>query len=115
MTFTESATVTVLLNCVNAVEYRIAENNSFTGVDFKPMATQSTVNLSAGDGVKQLYVQYRDAVGNQTTASLSGGIRLDAQGPALAITNPAAASVVNHTISVTDGIASDTASVTFKR
>ena len=108
--FTESATVQVLLNCVNATEYRISENSSFTGVDFKPMVAQASVALSSGDGTKTLYVQYRDAAGKTAVASLAGGIRLDAQGPSLAITSPAIGSVVNHTISI-EGTASDPAGV----
>jgi hypothetical protein len=98
--FTESATIRVLLSCVNASEYRIAENATFSGVDFKPMVAQADVTLSPGDGVKQLYVQYRDASGKLAVASLAGGIRLDAQGPALAFVSPVSGSVVNHTITV---------------
>ncbi len=110
-TFTESNSVVVLLSCVNATEYRIAENSNFTGVDFKPMASLANVTLSPGDGVKQLYVQYRDASGNIANANLAGGIRLDAQGPALAFASPAPGSVVNHTITV-EGTASDAAGIT---
>lgn len=108
--FTESNVVTVLLGCVNAVEYRLSENNTFTGVDFKPMVSQTPFALSPGDGVKQLYVQYRDAAGNQVIANLAGGVRLDAQGPALAFASPAPGSVVNHTITV-EGTATDPAGV----
>ncbi len=107
--YTESNTVTVLLGCVNATEYRISESATFVG-DFKPMAPQATVTLSPGDGLKQLYVQYRDSAGNLATANLAGGIRLDAQGPALTITSPAPGSVVNHTISV-EATATDPAGI----
>lgn len=97
--FTESNTVTVLLGCINAVEYRLSESSTFSG-DFKPMVPQTSFVLSPGDGVKQLYVQYRDASGNQVVANLAGGVRLDAQGPTLAFASPAPGSVVNHTITV---------------
>lgn len=97
--FTENNTVTVLLGCINAVEYRLSESSTFSG-DFKPMVPQTTFALSPGDGVKQLYVQYRDAAGSQVVANVAGGIRLDAQGPTLAFVSPAPGSVVNHTITV---------------
>jgi uncharacterized membrane protein YgcG len=104
--FTESNVITVLLGCVNATEYRIAETDNFTGVDFKPMATQASVTLSPEDGAKQLYVQYRDASGKQIVANLAGGVVLDAQGPVLSIQSPASGSVVNHTIGI-EGVATD--------
>ncbi len=110
LSFTESNVVSVLLNCINAVEYHIAESSNLTGIDFKPMVPQTDVTLSPGDGVKQLYVQYRDAASGQVTANLAGGIRLDTQGPALTITSPAAGSVVNHTIGV-EVTASDPAGI----
>ena len=106
--------VTVLLGCVNATEYRIAESNSFSGIDFKPLTSQASpvnVTLSAGDGPKQLYVQYRDAAGKQVSTSLAGGIYLNAQGPIITLTNPMPDSVLSQPITIEATVTSSVAIV----
>jgi len=99
-TYTEQSTVTLNLACRNAIEYRVSESNTFTGVAFSPMAASTPFILSNGDGVKQIYVQYRSATGNLATVSVPGGILLDTQGPSLTVTNPAAGSFLTKAISI---------------
>jgi hypothetical protein len=101
ITFTEQPGVTLLLRCRNATEFRIAENGSFTGVAFQPMAAVVPFTLSGGDGLKQLSVQYRGVGGNTVTAALPRPILLDSAGPALALTTPADGSFINGDITVT--------------
>lgn len=101
LTFTEQPGVTLLLRCRNATEYRVAENGSFTGVAFQPMAAVVPFTLSSGDGLKQLSVQYRGAGGNTVTAALPQPILLDSAGPVLALTTPADGSFINGNITVT--------------
>jgi hypothetical protein len=100
ITFTEQPTVTLLLSCRNATEYRIAENGNFSGVAFQPMAASVPFTLSVGDGLKALSVQYRSSAGNIATALLAQAILLDTAGPVLAITNPADASFINGSITL---------------
>lgn len=110
VTYTEQQSITLDLYCRNAVEYRIAEGGNFTGVTFQPMAASVPFTLSAGDGTKQISVQYRAATGNIVTAALANGILYDTQGPTLAITNPSEGSYVTNSISVS-ATATDTAGV----
>jgi fibronectin type 3 domain-containing protein len=101
--FFEQATVRLLLACTNATEYRIAEGGAFAGVPFAPMTegrATADFELSAGDGTKSISVQYRDAAGNVATATLAGGVLVDTQVPAVALTTPAPDSVVTGQISV---------------
>ncbi|MFY0575467.1 Ig-like domain-containing protein [Cystobacter fuscus] len=101
ISFTEQPGVTLLLRCRNATEYRVAENGSFTGVAFQPMAAVVPFTLEGGDGLKHLSVQYRGAGGDTVTAALPQPILLDSAGPVLALTNPADGSFINGNITVT--------------
>lgn len=109
-TYTEQANITLNLSCRNAVDYRVSENNAFTGVPFTPISASTPFTLSSTNGVKQIYVQYRAATGNIASASLPQGILYDTQGPTLAVTNPAAGSFLTKAISI-DATASDPAGV----
>lgn len=59
-------------------------------------ATTYTVNapwtLSAGDGLKQIYVQYQDKAGNWSNSVIEDEIILDTTAPVIAVASPAAAS-----------------------
>lgn len=95
--YIDKANVDLVIGCVNATEYRIAENGVFTGVTFQPLANwQAAVNvsLSPGDGRKQLSVEFRNAAGASMTSTLAGGVLVDTQAPQLTITNPPADSTV---------------------
>src|SRR5712692_936284 len=108
--FTEQAGVTLNLYCVNAIEYRLAENANFTGIAFVPMTASVPFTLSPGDGIKQISVQYRSIDGNLVTVSLPQGILFDTQGPSLTVTNPAADSFITKSISI-EASATDPAGV----
>lgn len=95
--------------CVNATEYRIAEGGAFSGVAFQSLSAeraQVELTLSAGDGVKPVSAQCRNAAGTIVTASLAGGVRIDTEAPVVAISNPAAGSVISQSVSI-DANASD--------
>jgi len=102
--------VDVLLHCLNATEYRLAETDSFVGVDFKPMVDGVSYTFTAGDGRKQLYAQYRSPSGNNVTVSLAGGVIVDTAAPTISIVNPANSSIISGTI-VVEAQASDSSGI----
>ncbi|HEY6898582.1 MAG TPA: Ig-like domain-containing protein [Rhodocyclaceae bacterium] len=111
-TYYDQTSIALVASCLNATEYRIAENSSFPGVPFQPLPggnANVSFALSSGDGLKTLYAQFRDASGNVVGTSLSG-IRLDTQAPTVAFVNPAAGSFINQPISV-DATAADAAGI----
>jgi large repetitive protein len=112
--FFTQQTILLDLACINATEFRIAEGNAFTGVAFKPLTDgrgQVTYTASAGDGRKTINVQYRDASGTLATASISSGVLIDTQPPAVSLTNPASGSIVSQPITV-EATASDASGIT---
>ena len=97
------------LACINATEYRIAEGGAFAGLAFQALnneRAQVELTLSAGDGLKAVSAQCRNAAGTLVTASLAGGVRIDTEAPQLAIANPGAGSVISQSVSI-DASASD--------
>jgi len=112
-TYYEQRNIGLELSCVNATEYRIAENNAFTGVSFQTLTNgraSVAYEVSTGDGLKVINVQFRNANGTIATATLSGGARIDTLPPQLAFTNPAAGSIISQSINV-DVTATDAAGV----
>ena len=100
LAFTEQQSITLELYCRNASEYRVVEGSNFTGVLFQPMVASVPFMLSAGEGNKQISVQYRASTGNIVTATLPQGVIYDTQGPVLAITNPAEGSYITSAITL---------------
>ncbi|MDD5411956.1 MAG: Ig-like domain-containing protein [Methylobacter sp.] len=102
-------TVLLDLSCVNATEYRLVEGGIFTKATFQPLTdnrAQVAFTTSAGDGRKQISVEFRDTDGTVATASLEGGVLIDSQAPSLTLTNPANGSVISQPITI-DATASD--------
>lgn len=109
----EQQSVLLDVACTNATEYRIAEGSAFSGVAFQALAggrTQVPFSTSAGDGRKSINVQFRNAVGTVVTASLSGDAMVDTAPPAVALTTPAAGSVISQPISL-EASASDASGI----
>lgn len=112
-TYFTQPTVALEVSCINATEYRVAEGNAFAGVAFQPLVNgRAALNytVSGGDGNKALSVQFRNASGVVTTATLSGGVLIDTQPPVLDISNPAPGSVISQPITV-EGTASDASGI----
>jgi putative AlgH/UPF0301 family transcriptional regulator len=55
--------------------------NSGTWSDWETYATSKSYSLSAGDGVKTVYVRFKDAAGNESTTEISDTITLDTTVP----------------------------------
>jgi len=60
----------------------LSEDASFTGASWVAYATSKNFTLSAGDGVKTVYVKYKDSSANES-ASYNDTITLDTVGPNL--------------------------------
>lgn len=106
----EQRNIQLDIACINAIEYRIAEGSSFVGVSFAPLTNgraSVAYTVSANDGLKALTAQFKNASGTVATATLTGGVLVDTQAPALSIVNPAAGSVISDSIVIeaaaTDG------------
>jgi len=99
--YSELQNITLELSCINAVEYRIAENGAFTGLAYTPMVATLPFTLSAGDGLKKISVQYRTGSGATVTASLPQDLLYDTQGPTLDLSNPAEGSYILNPITIT--------------
>jgi large repetitive protein len=111
--FFEQSAVALELSCVNATEYRVAENGGFSGVAFQPLANGRAAvdfTLSAGDGRKTVAAQFRDPTGAVVTATLDGGVLVDTQPPLVQLTNPAAGSLIREPITI-EATASDVSGV----
>lgn len=61
-------------------EMRVSEDGGFGGVAWEPYATSKPFTLSAGDGVKTVYAEFRDGAKN-VSATSSGSIVLDTSVP----------------------------------
>lgn len=89
--------------CVNATEYRVAESAAFAGVAFQPLSAgraRAALTLSEADGLKSVDLQCRDAAGTVASASLAQGVRVDLLAPQVAISSPAAGSVIAQSLDI---------------
>jgi uncharacterized delta-60 repeat protein len=65
---TYTPTVTLNLSATDdessVTQMRISENSDFAGSDWEAYATSKTITLSAGNGTKTVYVEFKDSSGN---------------------------------------------------
>jgi fibronectin type 3 domain-containing protein len=116
--YIEQHAVQLDLACVNAIEYRIAENGGFAGTSFQPLAngrTQVSFTTSGGDGRKTIDVQYRNAAGAIASVTVPGGVLVDTAAPVVRLVNPAPGVVIGQatTLQATASDASGIAKVQF--
>jgi len=66
MEYTNSQNVNLSLSAtdINLTEMRISENSSFAGANWEAFAGNKSRTLSGGNGIKTIYAQFRDIVGN---------------------------------------------------
>ncbi len=87
--YTNSTAVTLTLSAAGATQMIISENSGFSGASYETYAASKSFTLSTDDGVKTVYVKYKDAAGNETVA-VSDTITLDSQAPAVTLSSTAA-------------------------
>ncbi len=80
-TVTSSRNVTLNLSAVNATLMMVSESPTFAGVSFEAYAPAKSFTLSAGNGVKTVYVKFRSSSGGEVTTSFT--ITLEGQAEAV--------------------------------
>ena len=69
------------------VDMRFSNDNADWG-PWIPAADTAPWTLSAGDGAKDVYVQFRDGAGNVNTLDIGDGVLLDTAAPTVVVTLP---------------------------
>lgn len=78
--YTTASTVTLTLSSVGSAQMRFS-NEGATWSGWEAYGTSKSWPLSAGDGVKTVYAEYKDVAGNASTELISDDITLDTTGP----------------------------------
>ncbi len=78
--YTKDPAVTLVLTAQDAIEMRISEDLNFADTDWVPFAAEPGFTLSAGDGLKTIYLQYLSSDGTEGDL-LSTNITLDTAPP----------------------------------
>lgn len=78
--YARERTVTLYLNVSGADEMQISESLGFAGSLWLPVTSAVNFTLSSADGLKTLYVRYRDAAGNLSDI-VSAQVLLDTRPP----------------------------------
>src|SRR5262249_7158336 len=74
---------------VGLAQMRVSEDSNFSGAAWQPYSASLPFTLSAGDGAKTVYAQFRDADHN-VSAKVSDGITLDGTPPSSKVNSLAA-------------------------
>lgn len=81
--------VTLTLSATNAAQMIVSNDAGFAGASWEAYATSKVWTLTSGDGLKTVYVKFKDSYGNMTNA-ISDAITLSQSGTvAPVITTPA--------------------------
>lgn len=97
--FTRVRTIRLQLDCPQAAQYRIAEQETFGSEPWKSMTGTPTLvsfTLSAAAGDKMLYVQFRTAQGSADTFALPQPVTYAPTGPVVQFDQPAAGAVLTQ-------------------
>lgn len=98
--FTNNADVSLALTAsditTSVTQMIISSNSDFSGASYESFATSDTFQLPAGDGIKTVYVKFKDSVGNESI-SYSDSITLDTTGPSGTLSINASNLVTNDT------------------
>ncbi|HYS42790.1 MAG TPA: Ig-like domain-containing protein, partial [Geobacteraceae bacterium] len=84
-TTTPAVTLTLTASDTNGVVEMQFSNDGSSWSSPEPFAITKAWALSSGDGSKSVYVRYRDAAGNWTTAAITAVIVLDTAAPSGAV------------------------------
>jgi len=101
--YTNSTAVTLTITVPGtSTEMQVSSSSAFTGATWEPAAASKSFTLAAGDGLKTVYVRFRDADQDVGTA-VSDTITLDTAAPAAGTVkiNAGAASTNNTAVTLT--------------
>ncbi|MCG8501683.1 MAG: S-layer homology domain-containing protein [Firmicutes bacterium] len=80
-TYTNTPTVTLILSAANADEMMISESSDFEGASYEAYNTSKIFTLTGEDGVKTVYVKYREQASGDESEVISAAIALDTAAP----------------------------------
>nr|WP_106782733.1 cadherin repeat domain-containing protein [Lysinibacillus timonensis] len=106
-THTKNAEVTLGISASDAngpIEMRFSDDG-VTWSEWKPVSATENWNLSGGDGLKSVYMELKDRVGNITSDEIKGSITLDSTPPTIAGIADGATVNTNVTITFDEGTA----------
>lgn len=92
-TLTATRNITATLAATGATQMKLYGDigtgaaTSESAASWETYATSKSITLTSGDGVKTVYVKFRDSVGNET-AAISKTTTLDTTGAVVTITGP---------------------------
>jgi len=80
--YTGNRNVTLSINAedVLAIEMMIANEPGFSGADWENYSASKSWTLASGEGIRTVYIKFRDAVGNES-ATVSDNIEVDTTPP----------------------------------
>ena|GEM_PF-703159 len=84
--YTSSSQVTLTLSASDATQCRVSNDKS-TWSEWQPYTTSMNWQLSSGDGIKDVYYECKDSLGN-IAIPVSATITLDTGSPSLSIASP---------------------------
>lgn len=102
--------VTVVMECRNASEYRLSGSADFSGIPFQPMAPQAEFAIKGAAGDKLVYVEFRADTGNTNVVQLPQPIHYTPGVPVVRIDTPEEGAVV-ATDTTISAIATDAAGI----
>lgn len=82
--YTNTHLIHLSLSASDATFYKISEDPQFTDASLLPFTSATSWTLSAGEGIKTIYVSYLDDAGNQS-APVSAAIIVDTVSPTAAV------------------------------
>ena len=77
---TNNSMVTLAISGLYATNMKISNDASFTNAQWVPISTSSTWKLTESDGLKEVFVKFKDKAGNESSA-VSSSIELDKTAP----------------------------------
>ena len=85
--YTNNRDITLALSALSASQMIISEDSSFAGASWEGYVPSISFSLSAGDGLKTVYLKFKDEAGKETD-TISDQINLDTVAPAIQIIAP---------------------------
>jgi hypothetical protein len=86
--YTTSAAITIELSAIGGDEMMISENSSFEGASYENYGTTKNFTLSDAEGLKTVYVKFRDSSSGDESEVFSDTIILDTISPTIETLSP---------------------------
>ena len=94
------------LSCPHAVDMRVSEDPEFVGISYQPYQSMIEYELSPESGEKQIYVEFRSALGEQLLTQLPQVIHFQSPLPYISINSPVLGQIISDDIVISASIES---------